>query len=64
MRQMCEARRQLRVIYMSGYSDAAGAAASSEGGPVVLAKLPFSRSALLQSGASGAAIKDSAKLKV
>ena len=47
VRRMCEERRQLRIIYMSGYSDAAGAAASGDGGPIVLTK-PFSRSALLQ----------------
>jgi len=47
VRRMCEERRQLRIIYMSGYSDATGAAASGEGGPIVLTK-PFSRSALLQ----------------
>jgi len=47
VRRMRETRKQLNVIYMSGYSDLAGNAAQGEGGPIVLTK-PFSRSALLQ----------------
>jgi PAS domain S-box-containing protein len=47
VRRMQESRQKLRVIFMSGYSDAAGEAATKDGGPIVLSK-PFSRSALLQ----------------
>jgi len=47
-RQMTAKRRDLRIIYMSGYSEhAAGEAAKGEGAAIVLTK-PFSRSALLQ----------------
>jgi PAS domain S-box-containing protein len=46
VRRMSESRRELHVIYMSGYSDLAGSTAQGEGGPLVLTK-PFSRSALL-----------------
>jgi len=47
-RQMIAKRHDLRIIYMSGYSEhAAGEAAKGEGSAIVLSK-PFSRSALLQ----------------